>query len=138
MDANTVNWMSYVDHRHVIRFDPISLFRGWIRCSGTSCPYLPDSVLHQFGSVQRLPLDPLFIPPSSDQIDSMWLNFQVHIFQPSLAAVHPTQTVDNYEEWYREHSHPLMKPPEITSESVSIVHTCFLCLDNGLDAFFFN
>lgn len=128
LDGSTIIWTPYDDHRDVQPFDDIALFRGWLRCSQILCAYLPDRVFRQFGALQTVPDAPLYIPPLPAEIDRMWLHYHQYVVQPPRMVTFPFETVEEYRSWYKDHSHPLMRPPTPLLGVVSIVHNIFLML----------
>ena len=57
----------------------------------------------------------LYGPPTSDEVDRMWLHYHMFVVQLTQPASYPAETSDGYEAWYQEHSHPLKKPPASVS-----------------------
>jgi hypothetical protein len=106
-----ITWMCYKDHRHVMPFDDISLYSGWIRSEPNKVRYLPERVLRLFGYVQSIPhhLESAEnIVTTVEQVDQHWLQYTDYVLTAYMLGSRfacPTDTVPGYMEWYFKISH---------------------------------
>ncbi len=130
-----VTWEPYAGHRATRSWEPIALYRGFIRFGPTMLPYLPDRVLRQFGHAQPIPGDPRDIRRQSvspEALDRMWFAFDQHLVQvgPRVAPHRLASAVEpGYMAWFRRISHPYIYPANVPAGDVSFneLSACFLC-----------
>ncbi|XP_057444734.1 protein MAIN-LIKE 1-like [Lotus japonicus] len=124
--AGGVIWRPYMDHYVHRSFEHVSLYSGFIRFNGSVYPYLPERVSRQFGIVQSKPR----APPSKvscEDCDAMWMDWRNHTIRGRYVD-YPHECDTEYNDWYKQHSHPFMIPEELRVDRWSFLEGQFALL----------
>ena len=109
-----VVWRPFEDHRQFREFDELAYFRGGLCWGGTYVLYLADRCLRQFGLIQYIPRSPTDIIEAD--VDVNWIGYDqsvVDVVGHTTAVTFPSETVENYLDWYYRVSHPRLVPPPV-------------------------
>ncbi|KAF9595267.1 hypothetical protein IFM89_038270 [Coptis chinensis] len=114
VEARDVTWDPYRDVRASFSFDEVSFFSGCLCCLDDLAAYHPDRVLHQFGRVQGIPLEPLILeidmstphnykiiyPNIQGHQWSQWFNHVLNETMRGTTVVDSSDCDPKYIKWY--------------------------------------
>jgi len=81
LNHSHVTWRSYERRRHIMPFQDICWYSGWIMAdSNRMVRHLPERVLRQYGNVQTIPRPPTDIELlAADDVAQAFTEFALHV-----------------------------------------------------------
>jgi len=123
LSASDVIWAPYDSHRLSQPYEPISLFRDFIRLGNTIQMHVPCAATVWLHADYAPP--PLVVDNAAFQmVNVQWANFPDFVLTNVILVVEPHACIDDYMEWFRRVSHTIAI--QVNQSSARLTYVVFV------------